>query len=92
MDLGPDEPLDQIEDRPDPVWFTEDRLYRASYLVGIYKALHICHSETVANSWVQLPNTNPLCNGITPLEYMIRGVREAMHMVRKLLDARSQGQ
>src|ERR1700741_4262958 len=35
-----------------------DRLTRISYVIGIYKALRILHSDPLANQWVRLPNTN----------------------------------
>src|SRR4051812_48896307 len=47
-----------------------DRLTRLSYLIGIYKALHILHSDTLADEWVQLPNRNAIFGGRTPLAYM----------------------
>ena len=68
-----------------------DRLTRASYLIGIFKALHILHSPVLANQWVHLPNTNPVFAGATPLAYMIRGGLPAMMIVRRLLDARRAG-
>jgi hypothetical protein len=68
-----------------------DRLTRISYLIGIFKALHILHSRKLANEWVRLPNTNPIFAGETPLAYMIRGGLPAMQMVRRLLDARRAG-
>ena len=68
-----------------------DRLTRISYLIGIYKALNILHSKSLADQWVRLPNTNPIFAGDTPLAYMIRGGLPAMHAVRRLLDARRAG-
>jgi hypothetical protein len=68
-----------------------DRLLRISYLIGIFKALHILHSRAVADQWVQLPNTNRLFAGDTPLTYMVRGGLPALQMVRRLLDARRGG-
>jgi hypothetical protein len=68
-----------------------DRLMRVSYLIGIYKALHILHSDALAEEWVHLPNDNPIFGGQTPLSYMIRGGLPAMHTVRRLLDARRAG-
>src|SRR5689334_14371562 len=35
-----------------------DRLLRASYLIGIFKALNILHSQSLADEWVRLPNAN----------------------------------
>lgn len=68
-----------------------DRLLRISYLVGIFKALHILYSEELADAWVQLPNRNRLFGGQTPLAYMMRGGLPAMQTVRRLLDARRGG-
>jgi hypothetical protein len=68
-----------------------DRLTRVSYLIGIFKALHILHSRSLADEWVHLPNSNPLFGGQTPLAYMIRGGLPAMHTVRRLVDARRTG-
>ena len=75
---------------PDRVLDT-DRLTRVSYLIGIYKALHILHSDVLADQWVQLPNGNPIFAGQTPLAYMIRGGLPAMQNVRRLVDARRAG-
>jgi hypothetical protein len=68
-----------------------DRLTRISYLIGIFKALNILHGKRLADEWVRLPNTNPIFGGDTPLAYMIRGGLPAMHVVRRLLDARRAG-
>ena len=68
-----------------------DRLTRVSYLIGIFKALRILHSATLADEWVQLPNSNAIFNGQTPLAYMMRGGLPAMQTVRRLLDARRAG-
>jgi hypothetical protein len=68
-----------------------DRLMRVSYLVGIFKALHILHGRNLADEWVQLLNRNPVFGGQTPLAYMIRGGLPAMQTVRRLLDARRAG-
>lgn len=68
-----------------------DRLTRVSYLIGMFKALRILHSRTLADEWVHLPNQNPILGGQTPLAYMIRGGLPAMQTVRRLLDARRAG-
>jgi hypothetical protein len=68
-----------------------DRITRISYLVGIYKALHILYGDKLADEWVHLPNTNTIFAGKTPLAYMITGGLLAMQTVRKLLDARRGG-
>ena len=68
-----------------------DRITRISYLIGIYKALHILYGDELADEWVNLPNTNLIFAGNTPLRYMIGGGLLAMQTVRKLLDARRGG-
>ena len=69
----------------------QDRLTRISLLTGIFKALNILYSKRLADRWVQLPNTNPMFEGDTPLAYMIKGGLPAMLRVRQLLDARRGG-
>jgi hypothetical protein len=68
-----------------------DRLMRISYLVGIFKALNVLYSESLADSWIGLPNRNPIFGGDSPLAFMIRGGLPAMQTVRRLLDARRAG-
>ena len=83
-------PFYEMKRNPDRMLDT-DRLTRVSYLIGIFKALGVLHSEALADAWVQRPNTNPLFGGLTPLAYMIRGGLPAMQTVRRLLDARRAG-
>ena len=68
-----------------------DRLTRISYLIGIFKALNILYSEKLAHKWIQLPNSNPIFSGQTPLAYMMKGGQSAMQTVRRLLDDRRGG-
>lgn len=68
-----------------------DRITRISYLVGIYKALHILYGDKLADEWVNLPNRNAIFVGKTPLAYILAGGILAMQMVRNLLDARRGG-
>ena len=68
-----------------------DELTRISYLVGIYKALHILLPDELADQWMTRPNDNPLFRGRPPLDYVLRGI-PAMQQVRSLLDARRGGQ
>ncbi|RTZ47983.1 DUF2384 domain-containing protein [Candidimonas sp. SYP-B2681] len=68
-----------------------DRITRISYLLGIYKALHILYGDELADRWVSLPNRNIIFSGKTPLRYMQEGGLLAMQTVRALLDARRGG-
>jgi hypothetical protein len=68
-----------------------DRITRISFLIGIYKSLHIVYSDKLADQWVSLPNQNAIFSGQTPLQFMLSGGLLAMHTVRGLLDARRGG-
>lgn len=76
--------------KPDRV-LEVDRLTRISYLLGIYKSLHILYGDELADRWVHLPNRNALFGGRTPLAYMMEGGLIAMQALRQLLDARRGG-
>jgi hypothetical protein len=83
-------PFYEMKKNPNRVLDT-DRLTRLSYLIGIFKALSILYSDELADNWVQLPNSNPIFGGQTPLAYMMKGGQPAMQTVRRLLDARRGG-
>jgi hypothetical protein len=68
-----------------------DQLLRLSYLVGIFKALNILYSRKLADAWMQLPNSNRIFEGATPLAYVRRGGLPALQTIRRLLDARRGG-
>ena len=69
----------------------EDQLTRISILIGIYKALNILYSQNLADTWIALPNTNPMFGGASPLNYVKKGGIPALLRVRQLLDARRGG-
>src|SRR5215218_7800628 len=83
-------PFYEMKRNPDRV-LDADRLTRISYIIGIFKALGVLHSEALADAWIQRPNTNPIFAGATPLAYLIGGGLPAMQNVRRLLDARRAG-
>ncbi|MBA2260147.1 MAG: DUF2384 domain-containing protein [Acidobacteria bacterium] len=83
-------PYYELKRNPDRV-LDVDRLTRISLLIGIFKALSILHSDAVADRWIQLPNSNRIFGGVTPLAYMLRGGLPALLTVRRLLDARRAG-
>ena len=65
-----------------------DVLERVSYLLGIYKALHILlPSNEAARAWVSKPNAAPLFNGRSALEHMLGGNVVDLADVRRYLDA-----
>lgn len=65
----------------------QDELTRISYVVGIYKALHILLPEEWANRWMTQPNDNILFGGQAPIEFVIRNGIPGLEQVRSLLDA-----
>jgi hypothetical protein len=68
-----------------------DRITRISYLLGIYKALHILYGDKLADEWVHLANSNPVFNGRAPLAFMLAGGLLAIQAVRRLVDSRRSG-
>lgn len=67
---------------------SSDTLERISYVLGIYKALHILlPTAQAADEWIKLPNTAPLFGGISALERMRGGRVIDLADVRRYLDA-----
>ena len=65
---------------------SRDVLDRLSYILGIYKALHILFSADSAQQWLRNPNKDPLFSGQSPLEYMLSGNLVSLSDVRRYLD------
>jgi hypothetical protein len=66
---------------------TQDILERISYIMGIYKALHILLPATAADLWIKKNNTAPLFGGRPALEKMLAGHVVDLADVRRYLDA-----
>lgn len=65
-----------------------DTLERISYLLGIYKALHILFPDPhQADGWLLRPNTLPPFEGASPLAYLRGGRMLHLAQVRQFLDA-----
>jgi hypothetical protein len=84
-------PFYEMKKNPKGKVLDVDRMFRISYLLGIFKAINILHGRELADEWVQLPNSNSMFGGKTPSRYMIDGGLPAMQNVRRLLDARRGG-
>ncbi len=69
----------------------QDKLTRISLLLGIFKSLNLLYSRKLADVWVNLPNSNPVFDGESPLSYIVQGGVPALMRVRQLLDARRGG-
>jgi uncharacterized protein (DUF2384 family) len=65
---------------------SQDELTRVSYIVGMYKALHLLFPADLANEWVKRPNINLLFGGSRPLDFLLRTGIPGFHQVRSLLD------
>jgi hypothetical protein len=68
---------------------TQDRI---SYILGIYKALHIIFADDeAADTWIRQANTAPLFGGRSALQKMTDGTLVDLHDVRRYLDAQRGG-
>ena len=63
-----------------------DALERISYVMGIYKGLHILLPRT-ADEWVRKPNKAALFGGRSALDRMISGNVADLYVVRQYIDA-----
>lgn len=69
-----------------------DTLERISYMIGIFKALHVLLSdEDAADAWIKKPNTAPLFGGKSALDRMLSGHVSDLFVVRQYLDAQRGG-
>ena len=70
----------------------QDTLERISYVMGIYKALHILlPTSSAADAWIKKPNAAPITSGKTALERMRGGRVMDLADVRRYLDAERGG-
>jgi hypothetical protein len=83
-------PFYEMKKNPERV-LDPDRLLRISYVIGIFKALNLLYSSTLADAWMNRPNSNAVFAGQSPLASLVAGGLPAMQVVRRLLDARRAG-
>jgi uncharacterized protein (DUF2384 family) len=70
------------------VRLSDDQLDRISYLLGIYKALHIIFTRPEqADTWIRRPNEAPPFGGKPAAAILFSGKMEDMMRVRRYLDA-----
>ena len=66
-----------------------DVLTRISLIIAIYKGLHTLYAdEALADSWVNLPNSNPIFGGKTAISLMTEGGMDGLYQTRRLIDSR----
>jgi hypothetical protein len=67
---------------------SRDALERVSYVLGIYKAIHILLPNPAnADAWIRKPNKAPIFDGRSALERMTAGNVSDLYAVRQYLDA-----
>jgi hypothetical protein len=64
----------------------KDALERISYVIGIYKGLHVLVPKT-ADEWVRKPNTARPFAGASALDRMMSGNVADLYVVRQYVDA-----
>ena len=70
----------------------KDTLERISYMLGIYRALHVLYSrDAQADGWLKRPNTAPLFGGKCALDRMLGGRVGDLYAVRQCLDSQCGG-
>jgi len=75
-------------DRPETARLNDDQLDRISYILGIYKSLHVFFNRTEqADTWIRRPNEAPPFGGKSAAEILRSGKMEDLMRVRHYLDA-----
>jgi hypothetical protein len=74
-------------EQPESARLSDDQLDRLSYLLGIYKALHIIFTRPEqADSWIRRPNDAPPFGGKPAAATLFSGKMEDLMRVRRYLD------
>jgi hypothetical protein len=72
---------------PQGTRLSDDQLDRISYILGIYKALHILFTRPEqADSWIRRPNDAPPFGGKPAAHLMFSGRMDDLMRVRRYLD------
>ncbi len=79
--------LYNMRDHPELARLSDDQLDRISYLLGIYKALHILFTRPEqADSWIRRPNEATPFGGKAAADLLFSGHIEDLMRVRRFLD------
>ncbi len=80
------------KNKPSKAKLSKDLLERASYILGIYKALQILlPDESIADAWLSGANDSPHFSDQPPLDRMLAGQVTDLAAVRYFLDAERGG-
>ena len=83
LGLSNEKTLYNWKKQPEKAKLTRDCLERASYILGIYRALQVLFpDEAQSDQWLHTPNDNPLFGGTAPLEKMLEGLVVDLAVVR----------
>lgn len=76
----------RVRMHPEGAALSETTLDRISYVLGIYKALHILYTDDAyADRWIERPNA--WCGGRPAKDLIVSGKIEALINLRRYLDA-----
>jgi hypothetical protein len=82
--------VDLTELKNNKITLSHDMLERISYILGIYKALHlIFNDDESADGWIKRPNNAALFAGKSALDRMLSGNIADLYEVRCYLDAKN---
>lgn len=88
LGLSNEKTLYNWKSRPGKAKLTRDFLERASYILGIYRALQILFPDKeCSDQWLHSPNDNPMFGGSAPMEKMLGGFVVDLAAVRTFLDS-----
>jgi hypothetical protein len=88
LGLSNEKTLYNWKNQPEKAKLTRDCLERASYILGIYRALRILFpDEAQSDRWIHTPNDNPLFDGSAPVDKMLGGLVVDLAVVREHLDS-----
>jgi hypothetical protein len=84
----PDSTYRRWKGQPERANLDLNQMERASYLLGIYKALRILLPDQDAiHHWLHSPNTNAVFQGQAPIDRLGAGQMADLMVVRQYLDA-----
>ncbi len=88
LGLSNEKTLYNWKNQPGKAKLTRDCLERASYILGIYRALQILFPDEAQNDrWIHAANDNPLFDGSAPVDKMLGGLVVDLAVVREHLDS-----
>jgi len=83
LGLSNEKTLYNWKSQPEKAKLTRDCLERASYILGIYRALQVLFpDESLGDQWLHAPNENPLFAGSAPIDKILRGLVVDLAVVR----------